>query len=95
MKELHIYLNGNYPPDTITNYADTMSAIETGKEIVITTQPHFCSFDWALDHGYNLCVHMLDDSVIWPKIGSNDFTDKELRRAHRLEKMLLAGAFNH
>ena len=93
MKELHVYLGPDYPDCTIVNYYDTLTALDSGIEQVHTTQPHFCSFDWVVK-GYDLFLHFSSGKTINPKLGKNDFTPKDLRVAHNLERMLLPMEYN-
>ena len=55
MKELHIYLDWDYPAETRTNFKSTDMAISMNflKTIIHTTQTHFCSWKYV-NMGYRL-----------------------------------------
>ena len=94
MKELHIYLDWEYPAETRTNFKSTDMAISMNfrKAIIHTTQTHFCSWKYV-NMGYRLFVHK-DGHMIELKIGKNPSTDRLLKGTENLERLLLGGEFD-
>ena len=92
MKELHIWLREPQIEKPITNLQATQTAINEGVDVVHTVQPHYCSVA-SLDKGYRIFAHMLDGEVVEIKLGYIGNCEKQIRREHNLEKMLLAGCF--
>lgn len=99
--EIHFY-EGNIPdniPGKETwalchSWQATKEAISDKWPIIRTTQMGCMTLD-LLDLGYRIFVHAPDDSQVHEvKLGSNDWTDKELRRAHNIFKMWEAGIMN-
>jgi len=105
LKEIHLHLD---PEDDhirrdyiiYQTFAETKRIIEAAEDdytlnhIVHTTQPHFLSFDYL---PARLFVHFYNNNreeIHEITLGSCEGTDKELRKAHNLEKMLLAGSFD-
>lgn len=93
-KELHIWMGENYPNRNklwIT-LASTEEALYNDCDRVDTTQTHVCSTKWLVK-GYRIFVHMLNGEVVEMKLGQIGNDNREIRVAHNLEKMLLAGCF--
>lgn len=91
IKELRLWLD--YTPKMKVYHpyytvADTERAF-CSCQIVHTTIPHFLSFDYA----EKLFVHIKEEAHEI-KIGKTEGIDKEIRKAHNLEKLLFAGAFD-
>lgn len=70
-------------------YQDTLNLLKAGEPIVVTTIPQFLSFEYA------------KNLTVWYKgeehdltLGSCEGTDKEIRFAHNLQKILFAGGFS-
>lgn len=73
-----------------TTYKSTMEAL--GKnEILHTTQLEFLSFKYA----ERLFVRISNDEMHEITLGACEGTDREIREAHNLRHMLLAGAFDY
>jgi hypothetical protein len=96
-KELHIWMGENYPNRNklwIT-LESTEEALNNDCDRVDSTQTHVCSTKWLVK-GYKIFVHMLDGEVVEIVLGSgNKHTNKEIRIAHNLEKLLLANCFGY
>ena len=106
LKEIHLHLEtrfsdierGYYIYD---DYIGTKEMIQTALDdqdfdyIIHTVQPHFLSFDYL---PARLFVHFYNENhqeeVYEITLGSCEGTEKELRKAHNLERMLLAGSFD-
>ncbi len=94
--ELHIHLHNDYNNYCLTDVSETAWSIRTRHKVIHTTMTHFFS-TYLLRIGYDLIVHtskkewfevrLIDDKIVC------DRTDKELRMAHNLEKMLWGGRF--
>jgi hypothetical protein len=91
MKELHIWLDNNYPEDTLTTYNETAREISIRQSYINTTQIHFCHTRW-LEEGYRLFLHTKADCKE-VKLGMNDAYWREIKVGHNLEKLLLINDF--
>ena len=90
-KELHIHLD-LHECELIENttFVTTEKALDKGEKLAIhTTQTHFCQFDY----GRRLFVHA-NGEVHEITLGECEGTDKEIREAHNIEKILIAGTFS-
>ena len=84
-KEIHFHLDFSYDPDhTFKTYDGTNWAIERGKDVIHTTSIANISFD-LLD---------LNGRVLECKLGSMDGTEKEIRKAHNLLKLIMGHVFD-
>lgn len=92
MKELHIYLfTPDYDESVLTDYISTAIMLnQSDDDVIKTTQVNFLSFDYKR----RLFVHISESEVHEITLGNCDGTDKEIREAHNLEKMLIAGSFS-
>lgn len=98
-KELHIWMGTSYRKnvrldDMLITLEETEKALNNNKEYINTTQPHVCNTVWIVK-GYSIFVHMLDEKIVEMKLGHIESCAKEIRVAHNLEKMLLAGCFGN
>jgi hypothetical protein len=93
MKEIHFHLDAPYDPvRTFHSYDGTNDAIEKGREIIHTTSIANISLD-LLDLGYRIFVHR-NGRVLECKLGSMDGTEKEIRKAHNLLKLIMGHVFD-
>ena len=98
MKEFHLYMDGNYPIGTLTNHTDTKEVTDRLEQfthaIIQTTQVHHATTD-VLSNGFRLFVHFSEDDVTEIVLGDgNERTDRHIRYAHNLPRMILAGSFS-
>lgn len=104
LKEIHLHLkitnkkqaNLLYYEDYISTKRTIEKALESDKdEVIHTTQPHFLSFKYL---PARLFVHLYnkndEEEVHEITLENCEGTEKELRPAHNLERMLLAGSFD-
>lgn len=89
--ELHIYLD-KYPANTLHSYTETLEALENHQLVVNTTNTYFCKTEY-IEKGYSLFIHFADGTKTQIKFGFNESCNKELRKAHNIEKMMYANAF--
>ena len=102
--EIHLYLDEaamvyrndelRYTPILVTYDACEREMRKDGGELH-TTQTHFLS--WR--YGRRLFCHLWNDKTMEPEtheitIGECDGTNREIREAHIIEKMLIAGEFD-
>ena len=93
MKEIHFHMDFPFDPvNTFKTYDGTKYAIEKRREIIHTTSIANISFD-LLDLGFRIFVHR-NGRVLECKLGSMDGTEKEIRKAHNLLKMIMGHAFD-
>lgn len=97
-KQLHVWLDHEdftkfaNPSDFLcVSHARTITSLKRRESIIHTTCTHFLTFD-MMELGYRLFVHLPGNKIHEIKIGDNDWTDRELRFAHNLERLLYAGA---
>lgn len=91
-KELHIWMYEGYPKGkTKVTFKETAEALANGEGEVHTTQTHFCQTRW-LKQGYHIVVYT-EKGYIEMQLGNIIGCKKEIREAHNLERMLLAGSF--
>ena len=91
VNELHLWMTYNADKmvyDISSTIYSTEYALRNNK-VVHTTIPYYLSFDYA----ERLFVHM-GNIIHEIKIGKTEGTDKEIRKAHNLEKMLMTGVFD-
>lgn len=97
-KEIHVHLE--YDNEYInletfgnvkikTTFMETKRSIERAEEIIHTTQINFLNFNYA----ERLFIHYNNTSYELT-LGDCVGTDKDIRLAHNLEKMLIAGSFS-
>lgn len=103
IKEIHLHLNPNIKDNDKwiieDNFMDTKRIIKEAmkspyQEVIHTTQTHFLSFNYL---PARLFVHINrnDKNEIHEITLYNcEGTEKELRQAHNIERMLIAGAFD-
>ena len=106
-KELHIYMGYiNYKywwNDICITLQKAYQQLNTEEKRVDTTQPHVLSTRW-LRKGYIIFVYMLDGRIVRFELlksgiidikdeNGNDVTDKEIRVAHNLSRILFANVF--
>lgn len=93
MEEIHIWLDligrSNYENEYICKtYAETLIMLnDNTQNVVHTTQTHFCQFRYG-----KLFVHT-NGQVHEITKGACDGTGRDIKAAHNIEKMLLAGEF--
>lgn len=88
-EELHVWLTAPEGIDCHITYKDTLNAIEREERVINTTLTHFLCFDYAK----RLFVH-INDEVHEITLGDCEGTERLIREAHNLEKMLIAGEFD-
>ena len=74
------------------NYADTLMLMEDRVNHIHTTQLSFLSFD--LLEKFDKIYLNVNDVVYHLKLGQNTWTDKELRVAHNLLKLVTTHILN-
>ena len=94
MKEIHFYLDINYMhiKDCYHAYDETDDAINNNEKIIHTTSIANISFD-LLDFEYRIFVHR-NGRVLECKLGSMDGTEKEIRKAHNILKLIMGHVFD-
>ena len=98
-KEIHLYLNFDleYWDKDISIDVDFHDAMWKfthpelrDDDVLHTTQTHFLRFHY----GKRLFVHTPDRKVHEITLGKCEGTNREIRKSHNIEKMLIAGEFD-
>jgi hypothetical protein len=93
MKEIHFYLdNFSHLDHIFYTYDSTEEAIKQGRDRINTTSLANITFD-LLDMDYRIFVHR-NGRVLECKLGSMDGTEKEIRKAHNLLKLIMGHVFD-
>jgi hypothetical protein len=93
MKEIHFYLdNFSHLDHIFYTYDSTEEAIKQGRDRINTTSLANITFD-LLDIDYRIFVHR-NGRVLECKLGSMDGTEKEIRKAHNLLKLIMGHVFD-
>ncbi|MFY0656296.1 MAG: hypothetical protein JXR12_06070 [Neptunomonas phycophila] len=77
------------------SYDEVLEAIEAGEEYIETNCTDFFCFD-MLDKDYDAIVHRHNGTIVLSALlddTNNIYTQKQLKKAHNVRKMLIAGAF--
>lgn len=96
-KEIHFYCVGDY---FVLNhimaftYVSFQECLHKEIEQFDTTQLSCLSTDLITKYGYHIFIHPYKGEVFEITLGDCANTTKEIRPAHNLEKMLIAGAFD-
>ncbi len=94
MREVHIWLDKagfeKYENEfyLCKTYAETMVMLRSEQEQIHTTQTHFCQFEYG-----RIFVHA-DGEIHEITVGECEGTDREIKPAYNIEKMLYAGEFS-
>lgn len=94
-KEIHFYKDYPYdvPNDVLLiTHNGTKWSVENSVKVIHTTALTMLSFD-LLDDGYRIFLHE-NDKVLECKPGM-DGTEKEIRRAHNILRIVVAGVFDN
>lgn len=91
-KSFHLYMNNDCADLILHSYVKTKEAIDNGFPVVITTQVCLCKTS-LFEKGYRIFVYPKVGERFEITLGECECTDKEIRMAHSLDKMLLNGAF--
>ena len=91
-KEMHIWI-ADLPEGSFNTMKDVSDAIKDGTERIDTGLTHFCSMETIVDKGYRLFIHISNSDEFEITETGCDRTNRELRYAHNLEKMLIGNAF--
>ena len=95
-KSIHIWL-GDIPRSYFNHLMPTQGyvnkAIANNKKTIHTGLTHFCKTEMITKHGYRIIIHPDLEDEFEITLGKCERTDRELRAAHNIEKLLLAGAF--
>ena len=96
-KEIHFYCAGDnsvFKYSIAFTYVSFQDSINAGIEQFATTQLSCLSTDLITKYGYRIFIHPYKGEIFEITLGDCANTTKEIRPAHNLEKMLIAGAFD-
>lgn len=93
MKELHIWLTSEFPIETLHDYTSVSRAILNKREILHTTNTHFCNTKYIVDMNYKIFAHLPNECVEIVLGSNNKNTNREIKEGHNLEKLLLNNEF--
>ena len=89
-----IQIEFDYTHGYLSSYSEVLEDIKADKHMIFTNCLNFFSFDY-LGKGYDVIVRKLNgQKIVLSELLENTgvYTDKEIRKAHNVYKMLLAGA---
>ena len=95
-REFHVYMYNVLEDESMDEIGicvdakSTKTQLDISANFIYTTNTHFVSTD-LIRKGYRIFVHMDRDRVHEIKIGENDWTDREIKWAHKLETFLYNG----
>lgn len=76
------------------SYAQVNQAIKRGQKSIVTNCLNFACFDY-LKKGYEILVVKCEDNtgIVLSELLENNrpYTDKQIREAHNIQKMIIAG----
>ena len=93
MKEFHMYFY-QYPMNCLHTIPEVLDAIQSGQEMIHTTQLCEVTTDLITKYAYRIFIHPHIGETFELRLGNCPNTDKEIRPAHNLAKMLRAGSFD-
>lgn len=95
-REFHVYMYNCFEDEDLDEIGLCIDAKSTKTQLdiqanyIYTTNTHYVSTD-LIRKGYRIFIHMDKDRVHEIKIGENDWTDREIKWAHKLETFLYNG----
>lgn len=95
-REFHVYMYNCFEDEDLDEIGLCIDAKSTKTQLdiqanyIYTTNTHYVSTD-LIRRGYRIFIHMDKDRVYEIKIGENDWTDREIKWAHKLETFLYNG----
>ena len=95
-REFHVYMYNCFEDKDLDEIGLCIDAKSTKTQLdiqanyIYTTNTHYVSTD-LIRRGYRIFIHMDKDRVHEIKIGENDWTDREIKWAHKLETFLYNG----
>lgn len=92
-KSFHLYMDVDDTRYILHSYVKTKDAIDNEFPVIMTTQVCLCKTS-LFEKGYRIFVYPKVGERFEITLGKCECTDKEIRMAHSLDKMLLNGAFN-
>lgn len=90
--EIHLWMDSTYqqsPEEIYFTYQDTYDAIKSKEVIVNTTIPYF--LQWKYRRRLFVHINNIQHELT---LGDCDGTNRCIREAHNMEKLLLSGAFS-
>jgi hypothetical protein len=105
MKKIYVFMDRDFvinlsPPKYIhpISHDSVIKEMEKGTDIICTHDPSFFQFDTLIEDGYDVIVLRGNNGVVLSELldskKSKKYIDKEMRLAHNVFKMLMAGAFS-
>lgn len=95
--EKEIHFHKDYPLNGMAGiyltHNQTKDAIKRKERLIHTTSLTNLSFD-LLDDGYRIYLHE-NEKVLECKLGSMEGTDKDIRRAHDIRRLVVAEVFHN
>lgn len=94
IKEIHFYKDNAIGVGCIHSHNETVCRIKDGETYICTYAISALDFEELLNKGYDIYLHE-NGKYFQIKEGNVEATDKEIRKAHDIRRIWIAGGFDN